>query len=152
MDTPEKSRVAPVPAVLAVVMRAERVLLVRRANPPDRGRWGFPGGRIEPGEALAAAAIRELAEETGVIAESGPVLTALDSIHAAESPGRSGGLTHHYVLVAVLCRWVGGEGAAADDALETGWFSPAEIGTLAADAVSADVARVAALALAAASD
>ena len=147
MDTPEKSRVAPVPAVLAVVVRERCVLLVRRANPPDRGRWGFPGGRIEPGEALAAAALRELAEETGVTAESGPVLTALDSIHPATS---GGGLAHHYVLVAVLCRWVAGEGAAADDALETRWFSPAEIGALAADAVSAGVARVAALALAAA--
>jgi ADP-ribose pyrophosphatase YjhB (NUDIX family) len=150
MDTSEKPRVSPIPAVLAVVVRTECVLLVRRANPPDRGRWGFPGGRIEPGEALAAAAVRELAEETGVAAESGPVLTALDSIHPAESRGRSGGLTHHYVLVAVLCRWIAGEGAAADDALETGWFSAAEIGALAAEAVSADVARVAALALAAA--
>jgi ADP-ribose pyrophosphatase YjhB (NUDIX family) len=147
MDTSEKPPVVPVPAVLAVVVRGDRVLLVRRANPPDRGRWGFPGGRIEPGEALAAAAMRELAEETGVSAESGPVLTALDSIHAASS----GGLAHHYVLVAVLCRWVADEGAAADDALETGWFSAAEIGALAADTVSADVARVAALALAAAS-
>lgn len=147
MDTPEEPTVVPVPAVLAVVVREGRVLLVRRAKAPDRGRWGFPGGRIEPGEALAAAALRELAEETGVAAESGPVLTALDSIHSAR-PG--GGLAHHYVLVAVLCRWVAGEGAAADDALETGWFSPAEIGALAAGTVSADVARVAALALAAA--
>jgi len=143
MDTPENPRIVPVPAVLAVVARGERVLLVRRANPPDRGRWGFPGGRIEPGETLSAAALRELAEETGVVAEAGPVLTALDSIH----PASSGGLAHHYVLVAVLCRWAAGEGAAADDALETGWFSLAEIGTLAVDAVSADVARLAALAL-----
>lgn len=136
--------VEPVPAVLAVVVRDGRVLLVRRANPPDRGRWGFPGGRIEPGETLAAAALRELREETGVAAEAGRVLTALDSIHRAAA----GGLTYHYVLVAVLCRWLGGDGKAADDALETGWFTPAEVAAL-GEGASADVAKVADLAVAA---
>jgi ADP-ribose pyrophosphatase YjhB (NUDIX family) len=138
MDSDDKPRIAPVAAVLAAVVREGRVLLVRRANPPDRGRWGFPGGRIEPGETLAAAAIRELREETGVTAQAGPVLSALDSIHR----DAGGGLAHHYVLVAVLCRWRAGEGQAADDALETGWFTPAEIEAL-GDRASANVARVA---------
>ena len=138
MDSIERPSVAPVAAVLAVVVRDGRVLLVRRANPPDRGRWGFPGGRIEPGETLAAAAVRELTEETGVVAKAGPVLAALDSIHR----GDSGDLAHHYVLIPVLCRWQSGEGQAADDALETGWFTPAEIEAL-GDQASADVARVA---------
>lgn len=145
MDNPGQPAIRPVAAVLAAVVRDGRVLLVRRANPPDRGRWGLPGGRIEPGESLAAAALRELREETGVEAEAGPVLTALDSIHRHAA----GGLAHHYVLVAVLCRWRAGEGRAADDALETGWYAPAEIAGL-GDRASANVARVAGLALAAA--
>ncbi|MFX6119029.1 NUDIX domain-containing protein, partial [Acinetobacter baumannii] len=56
----------PIPATIAVVLRDDRVLLVRRANPPDAGRWGFPGGKIERGETIAEAAIRELMEETAV--------------------------------------------------------------------------------------
>ena len=143
MEGTGKIVVAPVPAVLAVVVRGGRVLLVRRANPPDQGRWGFPGGRIEAGETLAEAALRELAEETGIRAEAGPVLTALDSVHRRAD----GGLAHHYVLVAVACRWLSGEGEAADDALETAWFAPAEIDAL-GETASRDVARVARLALA----
>ncbi len=145
MDRLTTEQPRPIAAVLAVVVRRGRVLLVRRANPPDRGRWGFPGGRIEPGETLVAAALRELAEETGVAAEDGEVLTAIDSIH------RDGDerLAHHFVLVAVLCRGSVGEGAAADDALETGWFAPDEVWSLGA-AASRNVARLAAQAVAAA--
>ena len=43
---------SPVPAVIAVVIHGDRALLVRRANPPDAGLWGFPGGKIEFGETV----------------------------------------------------------------------------------------------------
>ena len=129
----------PIAAALAVVVRGERMLLVRRSHRPDAGRWGFPGGKIEPGETVVAATLRELAEETGVAAEPVEVLTALDVIR------RDGAVLHHYVLIAVLCRWSGGEGAAASDAEEIGWFDLAALSGL---EKSADVERVAALALA----
>ncbi|MDT3376994.1 NUDIX hydrolase [Labrys portucalensis] len=108
----------PVAAVLAVVLRGEEFLLVRRANPPDQGLWGFPGGKIEPGEGVLQAALRELQEETGVTAHAVKAFAALDSIDAR--PIDEGG--HHYVLVGVLCRWQSGEAVAADDALEAAWF------------------------------
>lgn len=132
----------PVLAVLAVVVRGEEVLLVQRANPPDAGKWGFPGGRVELGETLEQAALRELAEETGVAATAGGVLTALDVIDR-DTEGR---VRFHFTLVAVLCRWLAGQGVAADDALAVAWTRPAEIGRRFA-AVSADVARVAEMAL-----
>src|ERR1700741_4146159 len=118
--------VRPVPAVIAVVVRDRRFLLVRRANPPDRGRWGFPGGRIEPGETVIAAVRREVREETAVTVEPIVPFTTVDVIDRADD----GDLRHHFVLIAVLCRWTAGEGAAADDALETGWFTLDEIAAL----------------------
>lgn len=108
----------PIPAVLAVVLRGEEILLVRRANPPDAGLWGFPGGKIEAGESLAEAAVRELSEETGLKAEAIAPFTALDVFERAED----GALKRHFVLIAVLCRWQAGAPQAADDALEARWF------------------------------
>jgi ADP-ribose pyrophosphatase YjhB (NUDIX family) len=108
-----------VAAVLAVVVRDGEVLLVRRRNPPNAGTWGFPGGRIEPGEAIAAATLRELREETGVEAEYLRVLNATDSITGESAAGSF----RHYVLVAGLCRWRRGEPVAGDDAADAAWFA-----------------------------
>jgi 8-oxo-dGTP diphosphatase len=130
----------PVVATIAVLFRQDQVLLVRRANPPDAGRWGFPGGKVDLGESLEQAAIRELAEETGVAARAERIFTAVDAFdHDAQ-----GHLRHHYVLVAVLCTWLSGEPLAADDALEAGWFPLDRLG--AKDlALSLDVEKVARL-------
>lgn len=55
--------------VVAVVQHAERVLLVQEAKPSVRGTWNLPGGRVEPGEGLADAMLREIAEEAGIPVE-----------------------------------------------------------------------------------
>lgn len=113
----------PVAAVIAVVRRQDEVLLVRRINPPDAGLWGFPGGRIEPGETLAEATLRELREETGVSATAGPVIDTLDVLDR----GEDGTLRHHFILVAVACDWWAGEPVAADDASDAAWFRIADL-------------------------
>ncbi len=113
----------PIAATIAAVIRDDEVLLVRRANPPDAGRWGFPGGKIEFGESIRDAAVRELLEETGVHAEAGPVFTAVDVF---DRDG-AGGLRRHFILIAVLCRWVSGEPVAGDDALEARWIGFADL-------------------------
>jgi 8-oxo-dGTP diphosphatase len=114
---------APIAAVIAVVLRDDHVLLVRRANPPDAGLWGFPGGKIEFGETVQSAALRELREETAVTAEAGAVLTTLDVFETA-SDGRIG---RHFILIAILCRWMSGEPIAGDDAMEARWFPIADL-------------------------
>jgi 8-oxo-dGTP diphosphatase len=109
---------SPVPAVIAVVIHERQALLVRRANPPDAGLWGFPGGKIDFGETVASATVRELLEETGITGEAQEVITTLDIL----VPSEDGGIHQHYILIAVRCRWLAGSPIAGDDALEARWF------------------------------
>ena len=57
---------AVVLAASGVAIRDESILLVQRGRPPDAGRWSVPGGRVEPGERVADAVVREVREETGL--------------------------------------------------------------------------------------
>ena len=53
--------------VCAVVRRGDAVLMVRQAGPGEEPAWTIPGGRVEKGEELVAALVREVAEETGLV-------------------------------------------------------------------------------------
>lgn len=127
-------------AALAVLRQGAQLLLVRRANPPDAGLWGFPGGRMEWGETIAEAAVRELEEETGIAATAGPAFKVLDCL---DRDGE-GVLRHHYLMVAVLCHptRAGAPAVAADDALEVAWFTLDELRHLQAE-LSAGVVETA---------
>ncbi|SEN18870.1 ADP-ribose pyrophosphatase YjhB, NUDIX family [Paracoccus alcaliphilus] len=107
----------PITAVLVIVIRDGQTLLVQRANPPDAGLWGFPGGKVEFGESLLAAAERELLEETGVSAVARQVIDAVD----AYDRFADGRLRQHFVLIAVQCQWQQGEPVADDDAMDAKW-------------------------------
>lgn len=109
----------PALAALAVVLKDDHVLLVRRRKDPDKGLWGYPGGHVEAGETVAEAAVRELGEETGVMATSGNTLEGLDIIHR----DGAGAISHHFYLVAVQCHYVTGAPKAADDAEEAQWIA-----------------------------
>ncbi|SIT32815.1 NUDIX hydrolase [Achromobacter sp. MFA1 R4] len=113
----------PIAATIAAVVRDGHVLLVRRANPPDQDRWAFPGGKIDAGETLQAAAARELREETGVTAEPLHVFDAVDVFDRDEA----GALRRHFILIAVLCRWQSGEPVAGDDARDARWVPLADL-------------------------
>ena len=113
----------PIVAVLAVVLRDERALIVQRAQQPNAGRWGFPGGVLELGETVAQGAMRELLEETGIIATPAGIL----DVHDAITRDVDGRVQFHYLLIAVRGIWQSGEGEPADDAAACAWASRADI-------------------------
>jgi 8-oxo-dGTP diphosphatase len=102
------SPLIPVPAVGVVCLRGDQVLLIRRGTPPRLGEWSLPGGRIEPGERVVDAALRELREETGVEARLIGLVDVVDGIFPQTN--------RHYVLIDYVAQWVRGEPVAGDDA------------------------------------
>ena len=116
----------PVVSVGAVIVDADRVLLVKRGQAPLQGRWSFPGGVVELGETLEAAVAREAREETGLELTIGPVVQVLDRIER-DAGGR---VEYHYVIVDYLCRVAGGTLACASDAADARWIDRAGLDRL----------------------
>ncbi len=99
----------PQVAVAAIVTdSAGRVLLIKRGHPPAQGRWSVPGGRVEGGETLEQALLRELLAETGLTARMGPLAEVIEYIDDS----------YHYVILDYLMTDPQGELCAGDDAAE----------------------------------
>jgi 8-oxo-dGTP diphosphatase len=126
------------------------VILVRRGHQPLAGEWSLPGGTLEVGETLVAAVAREVAEETGLIVDVGPVIEVFDRIMldddalaGASIPAASSQrVRHHYVLIDYLCRPTGGTMRAGSDVSEAVVADPRGLAQYAVTAkVEAVVAR-----------
>ena len=121
-DYPER----PIIGVGAVIIRADRVLLVRRATEPLKGEWSVHGGVLELGEKLRDGIRREVLEETGLEVEPGEVLDVFDSIFRDEQ-GRT---QYHYVLIDYRCRLLLGEAKAGSDVSEVRWVQEVELAAM----------------------
>ena len=111
---------APVLGVSVCVIRNGRVLLTQRAKPPFENKWSLPGGRVEGGERLEAAAVRELREETGISARLRGVFDWAEIIGAGK----------HFVVAVFLAEWEAGEAKAAGDAKAARWMNLEELSEL----------------------
>jgi 8-oxo-dGTP diphosphatase len=111
----------PEVCVGAIAVDDARVLLVRRGHGPAAGSWSVPGGRVERGETLAEAVVRELAEETGLEGVCDDLIGWVERI----------GDWYHYVVldfrVTVLDPR---DPVAGDDAAEAAWVAVEELASL----------------------
>jgi 8-oxo-dGTP diphosphatase len=120
---------APTAAAGVICFRNEEMLLVQRGNAPLAGHWSLPGGRIAWGEKAADAALRELKEETGCVAELIGLVDVVDAMLERRRSGESSPWGH-YVLIDYAARWVSGEPRAGDDARDARFFRLDELAPL----------------------
>lgn len=111
------------PASSAILERDGRYLLVLRRNPPAADMYAFPGGRAEAGETPAQTALREFAEETGIVVRN-PRLYATYDLKSSSTA------THYFLSVFRVEADGDAVGVAADDAADLGWFTADEIAAL----------------------
>ncbi|GJD58466.1 NUDIX hydrolase [Methylobacterium dankookense] len=116
----------PIVGASIAVIRDGRVLLAARANEPMRGVWTLPGGKVEAGETLAEAALRELQEEVGLEAQVVGVLTPTEIIER-DGEGRA---RHHYVVLPHAALWTAGEPMPGPEALGVRWARLDEVAGL----------------------
>lgn len=106
----------------ACVWRDGLVLLIERAKPPV-GMWSLPGGHVEPGETVEAAAHRELLEETGIEADFRHLVGVFDIIRR----DAAGLLTLHYAVACFTGFARDGEAVAGGDAGQVRWADPDQL-------------------------
>lgn len=108
---------------VALIDSVGRILLQRRR--PDRahgGLWEFPGGKVEAGESLESAALREIEEELGIRLDP----AALVPLTFASDPVLPPAPRAPHVILLYTCRSWAGE-IENRDAAEIGWFIPSAI-------------------------
>ena len=128
---------SPQIAVGAIVIRDNKILLVKRSLPPGKGLWAIPGGRVELGETLQKAAEREVREETGVTVRAGNPVYTFDLLEQDDAER----IRYHYVIVDLVADYVTGEPNPGDDACEARWVTSKELQDLPVSQTTREVLR-----------
>lgn len=108
------------------------MLLARRGKRPNKGRWVFPGGKIEPFESIRQAGEREVLEETGLHVDIGGQIGAFEIIEPPDE---------HRLIIYSWATPVAGILCPASDVTEAWFCSREEIADLDLSKITACVAR-----------
>ena len=110
-------------AVGAIVLDKGALLLVKRDREPAKGQWSLPGGRVETGETLREALLREVREETGIDVEVDGLIGVAERIVRDDD----GDVAFHYVILDYVCTPRSTTVKAGDDASEARWVPVGEL-------------------------
>ena len=110
----------PILAASVAIFRDGKVLLAARGREPMKGVFTLPGGAVELGETLTAAALREVKEETGLDVRIVGFVTHQEVIHI----GADGRTERHFVICVFAAHWTGGVPAITEEATEYRWADP----------------------------
>ena len=118
--------VHPRVGVGAVVLDGDRVLLVKRGQPPALGKWSLPGGLVHLGETTREAVVREVAEECGLTIAVAGLADVVDRV-TRDADGR---VKYHYVLVDYLAYPQSTRISSGSDAAEARWVELGRVAEL----------------------
>ncbi|RLB86106.1 MAG: NUDIX hydrolase [Deltaproteobacteria bacterium] len=116
----------PIPAVAGVIFSGDRVLVVKRANPPSKGQWSLPGGAVKIGETCEDALRREIDEEVGLGVKIKALVEVVDKIFLDDQ----GRVKYHYIILEYLAEHVKGRPRACSDAMQVKWVDVAKLSLL----------------------
>ena len=114
------TKTKPIDCVGVICFRGDDVLLIKRGTAPRKGEWSIPGGRIEAGESERDAALRELFEETSIMAALESKVATIDAQFEE----------FNYRLHDYAARWISGEPQFGDDATDARFVAPQELDAL----------------------
>ncbi len=111
----------PKVAAAVFIQREGRILLIKRAVDPERGKWALPAGYVDALEDPRVTAVREVQEETGLQVR---LTGLLDVFYSQQRPGAS-------IIIVYRAEVIGGDLRPQDDAAEVAWFGPDDLPELA---------------------
>ena len=117
-----------------LVIRDNKILLVKRSMSPERGKWSIPAGYLDYGENPKATAEREVLEETNLEV----FITGLVDVYYNADSLDKGGAS---IFILYRAELMGGQLQAGDDADEAGFFGPEELPHLAFDSTRDAIGR-----------
>lgn len=113
----------PVVGVGAVIIKEDKIALIKRGNEPSKGKWTIPGGIVELAESPEFAVLRETKEETGLEADNPILIDVVSNVDFDEN----GKVKYHYIIIDYLVHVKNGTAKASSDAAELLWVPFEEV-------------------------
>ncbi|MCB1112095.1 MAG: NUDIX domain-containing protein [Chlamydiales bacterium] len=110
--------------VYGIILKGDALLLIKKSRGPYKGRWDLPGGGLHHGEGLKVALVREIMEETGVIAKDADVYMNLSHLEEYNEEGKENSF-HHIGIIYFVGEYddTGFKSEKHEDVTQASWVS-----------------------------